>query len=154
MIRDCGTFSVANLAIFVRFVGVDKTRIKEWTVVHLKKSREVKGRFSMDRVTIGDLLLEDKLVRMWRGRSSILFVGGSMHKVNVGPRVKIMGVVIVGEIILRTIIVNLIRSLACPTRWPTHNIIICKLKYYSCQCPYISYVIFLMIYNPLNLMKS
>ena len=54
----------------------------------------------MDRVTIRDLLLELKMVKMWRERSSIRFVGDGTHNVNVGPRDTIMAVVIVGETIL------------------------------------------------------
>jgi hypothetical protein len=49
------------------------------------------------------------------------FVGDGMHKVSVGPKVTIMGVVIVEEIILWTSVVRLITSLVCPTSWPTHN---------------------------------
>ena len=49
------------------------------------------------------------------------FVKDGMHKVNVGPRGKLMIVAIVGETILRTSVVNRIRLLMCLTRWPIHN---------------------------------
>ena len=44
-------------------------------MVHVHKIKEVKGKFSMDRVTIGDLLLGVKVIKMWRERSSIFLCG-------------------------------------------------------------------------------
>ena len=37
---------------------------------------------------------------MWRERNSILFLEDDMHKVNVGPKDKVMVVVFVGKTIL------------------------------------------------------
>ena len=110
-------FSVANLDILGSFVELGRIMNKETMVAYLHKTKE----FSINRVTIGCLLLEDKLVKMWREKSSIIFVVSDMHMVNVGPRVRTMDIVIVGEIINRTSVVNLIRSLTSPTRWPIHN---------------------------------
>ena len=90
-------------------------------MVHVHKIKEVEGKFSMDRVTIGDLLLGVKVIKMWRERSSIFFVEDDMHKVSVGPKDKVMDVIIVEETILQTSVINLIRLLVCPTRWPIHN---------------------------------
>ena len=42
-------FNVANRAILVNFVEVDKTMIKEETVVHLHKTNEVKDNFNMGK---------------------------------------------------------------------------------------------------------
>ena len=44
-----------------------------------------------------------------------------MSRVNVGLKVIIMVVITVEEIILQTSVVNLTRSLLCPTMWPIHN---------------------------------
>ena len=49
------------------------------------------------------------------------FVEGGMHKVSVGPKVKVMDVVIVEEIILQMSIANRTRSLGCLNLWPTHT---------------------------------
>ena len=111
MHRDCGVFNVANRAILVSFVEVDKTVIKEEMVVHLYKTNESKDNLNMDKATIEDLLLEVKVVKTWRRRSSIHFVGDGMHMVNVGPRDKVMVVVIMEETILRTNVANRIRLL-------------------------------------------
>ena len=108
---DCRVFNVANRATLVSFVEVDNTEIKEETVVRLHKTKEVKENLNMDKVTIGDLLLEVKVVETWRRGSSIYFRKNSMHKVNVGPRNKVMVVAIVEETILRTNVVNWIRFL-------------------------------------------
>lgn len=121
MLRGCGVYNVANLDIPDSFVELDRTVIKGTTVAHLHKIREAKVRINMVRAIIGDLLLEDKVVKMWREGSFTLFVEDGMHRVNVGLKDKVMVVVIVGEIILRMSVVNQIKSLACPTRWPTHN---------------------------------
>ena len=51
----------------------------------------------MDKVTMGDLFLEVKVVKTWRRKSSIHFIKDGMHKVNVGMRDKVMVVTIVGE---------------------------------------------------------
>ena len=75
----------------------------------------------MVRVTIGDLLLEVKVVKMWKERNSICFVEDDMHKVNVGPKDKVMLVVIVEETIIQTNVVNRIRLLVCLIWWPIHN---------------------------------
>ena len=40
---DCGMFNVANRATLVSFVGVNKTVIKEKTVVHLHKTSRGQG---------------------------------------------------------------------------------------------------------------
>ena len=121
MHRDCGVFNVVNRATLDSFVEMDKTVIKEETVVHLHKTKEAKDNLSMDRVTIEDLHLEVKVVKTWREGSSTRFVGDGMHKVNVGPKDKVMGVAIVGETILRTSVVNRTRSLACLIRCLIHN---------------------------------
>ena len=65
----------------------------------------------MDMATIGDLLLEVKVVKTWRRGSSIHFVEDGMYKANVGPKDKVMVVAIVEETILRTNVVNRIRLL-------------------------------------------
>ena len=91
---------MANRAILVNFVEVDKTVIKEETVVHLHKTNEVKDNLNMGMAILGDLLLGVKVVKTWRKGSSIHFVGDGMHMVNVGPRDKIIVVVIVEETIL------------------------------------------------------
>ena len=114
-------FNVANRATLISFVGVDKTVIKEETVVHLYKTKEVKDNLNMDKVTIGDLCLEVKVVKTWRRRSSIHFVEDDMYKVNVGPKGKVMVVAIVGETILWTNVVNRIKLLVCLTRWRIQN---------------------------------
>ena len=113
MHRDFGVFNVTNRATHVKFVGVDKTVTKEEMVVHLYKTKGVKDNFNMDMVTIGDLLLEVKVVKMWRGKSSICFVEDGMHKVNVGPRDKIIVEAIVGETIFGTSVINRMRLLVC-----------------------------------------
>ena len=51
MHRGCGMFNVANRATLVTFVEVDKTVIKEETVVHLHKTNEVNDNLNMDKVT-------------------------------------------------------------------------------------------------------
>ena len=112
---------MANRAILISFVEVDKTVIKGKTVVHINKTKEVKDNLNMDKLTIRDLLLEFKVVKTWRRGSSIHFVEDGMHKVNVGPRDKVMVVAIVEETIPRTNVVNRIRLLASLTRWPIHN---------------------------------
>ena len=104
-------FNVANRAIFINFVEVDKTVIKEKTVVHLHKTNEVKDNLNMGMTIIGGLLLGVKVVKTWRRRSSIHFVGEDMHMVNVGPRDKVIVVVIVVKTILRTNFTNRIRLL-------------------------------------------
>ena len=93
-------FNVANRATFVSFVEVDKTVIKGETEVHINKTKEIKENLNMDKVTIWNLLLEVKVVKTWRRVSSIHFVEDGMHKVNVGPRDKVMVVAIVEETIL------------------------------------------------------
>ena len=90
-------------------------------MVHINKTKEVKDNLNMDKVTIGDLLLEVKVVKTGRRRSSIHFVEDDMQKVNVGPRDKVMVVAIVEETIPRTNIVNWIRLLVRLTQWPMHN---------------------------------
>ena len=74
MHRDCGVFNVANRATLVCFVEVDKTVMKEETVVYLHKTNEVKDNLNMDMAIIGDLLLEVKVVKPWRRGNSIHFV--------------------------------------------------------------------------------
>ena len=118
---DCGMFNVVDRVTLVKFVGIDKTVTKEKTVVYLHKTKGVKDKFSMDMVTIRDLLLDVKVFKMWRGRSSICFVEDDMHKVNVGPKYKVMVVAIVGETILWTSVINEIRLSVCLIRWPIHN---------------------------------
>ena len=108
---ESGKHALANRATLVSFVEVDKTVIKEETMVHLHKTNEVKNNLNMDMTIIGDLLLEVKIVKTWRRRGCIYFVGDGMHKVNVGPRHKIMVVAIVEETILWTNVVNQIRLL-------------------------------------------
>jgi hypothetical protein len=66
-------------------------------------------------------LLEEKLVITWRERSSTFFVEGGMPKVNVGLKVRIMGVVFMEEIIPGMSVISLTRSLAYLTLWPTHT---------------------------------
>ena len=117
----CSVFNVANRATLVNFVEVDKTLIKEETVVHLHKTKGVKDNLNMDKVTIGDLCLEVKVVKTWRRRNSIHFVEDDMHKVNVGPKGKVVVVAIVRETILQTNVVNRIKLLICLTRWRIHN---------------------------------
>jgi hypothetical protein len=85
-------------------------------VDHLHKILEAKVKISMVRVIIGDLHVECKVVKMWRGRNSTCFVEDGMHKVNVGPKDMVMVVIIVGETIFRMNIVNRTRSLPCLTR--------------------------------------
>ena len=94
-------FNVANRAIFINFIEMDKTVIKEETVVHLHKTNKVKDNLNMGMATIKDLLLGVKVVKTWRKGSSIHFMGDSMHMVNVGPRDKVMVIVIVEETIIR-----------------------------------------------------
>ena len=106
ILPDYGVSNVANRATRVNFVEVDKTVINEETVVHLHKTNEVKDNLNMDKTTIGGLLLEIKVVKMWRKWSSTHIVEDGMHKVNVGPKDKVMVVVIVGETILRTSVIN------------------------------------------------
>ena len=121
MHRDCGVFNVANRVTLISFVGVDKTMIKEETVVHLHNTKGIKDKFNMDKVTIGDLLLKVKVVKMWKLRYSIYFVKGDMHKINVGPMNKVMVVAIVRKTILRTNVVNRIRLLIYLIWWPIYN---------------------------------
>ena len=104
-------FNVANRATLVNFVKVDKTVIKEGTVVHLHKTNEVKDNLNMDKATIGDLLLEVNVVKTRTRGNSIQIVGDDTHMVNVGPRDKVIVVVIVEETILRTNVANRIRLL-------------------------------------------
>jgi hypothetical protein len=78
----------------------------ETMVDHLHKILEAKVKISMVRVIIRDLHLECKVVRMWRG-------GSSIHFVDDGLKDMVMVVVIVGETILRTNVVNRTRSLPC-----------------------------------------
>ena len=104
-------FNVANRTTLINFVEVDKTVIKEETVVHLHKTNEVKDYLNMDMITIGDLFLEVKVVKTWRKWSFIHFVEDGMYKANVGLRDKVMVVAIVEETILHTNIVNRIRLL-------------------------------------------
>ena len=89
-------------------------------MIHLYKIKEVKDKCSMDMVTIGDLLLGVKVVRMWKGRSSIIFIEDGMCNINVGPNDKIMVVKNYGgnwtNVVNRTSVVNRTRSLTCPTR--------------------------------------
>jgi hypothetical protein len=121
MLHDCGVISVANLDILGNFVELGIIIIKRTIVAHLHKTRESKIRINMVRVITGDLPLEGKAVIMWREMRSIPFIEDGMHKVSVGPKDKVMVVVIVGEIILRTSVVNLTRLLTCPMLWPIHN---------------------------------
>ena len=100
MHQDCGVSSVANWDTLSSFIEQGKTAMKGWSVAHLYKTKEVRNINSMVMVIIGDLLLKDMLVKTLRGRSSIPFVEGGMHRVNVGLKVIITGVVIVEEIIL------------------------------------------------------
>ena len=88
MHRDSGMFNVANRAILVSFVGVDKTVTKEETVVHLHKTKRVKDNLIMDKIIIGDLLLDVKVVKIWRKESSINFWEDCMHKINVVRRTR------------------------------------------------------------------
>ena len=111
MHRGCGVFNVANWATLVSFVEIDKIVIKEDTVVHPHKTNEVKDNLNMDMATIGDLLLEVKVVKTWRRENSIRMVEDGMHKVNVGLRDKVMVVVIIEETILWTNVINQIRLL-------------------------------------------
>jgi hypothetical protein len=85
MLRDCAVFSVANQDTLGIFVELGRTVIKGTTVAHLHKTREAKVRINMVKAIITDLPLDDKLVRMSKGRSFILFVGGGMHMVSIGP---------------------------------------------------------------------
>jgi hypothetical protein len=94
---------VANLDTLGSFVEQGKTVTKETTVADLNKTQEAKGKISMVKAIIRDLLLEDKLVRMWKEESFILFVGDGMYRTHVGPKFKIMVVVIVEEIILQRV---------------------------------------------------
>ena len=75
-------------AILVSFVGVDKTVTKEETVVHLHKTKRVKDNLIMDKIIIGDLLLDVKVVKIWRKESSIIFWEDCMHKINVVRRTR------------------------------------------------------------------
>ena len=97
----------------------DQNVIKEWTVI--LKEDKVKIRIIVTRETIGDLLLENKLFKMLRGRNTINSMGGIMCEVNVGLRAKIMVVAIVEVSFLRISAVNLIRLLACQTLWLIPN---------------------------------
>jgi len=114
-------FNVVNQATLVSFVEMDKTVTKEETVVHLHKTRGAKDHLSTDRVTIEDLHLEVKVVKMWREGSSTRFVEDGMHKVNVGPKDNVMVVAIVVETIPRMSVVNRIKSLTRLIRCPIHN---------------------------------
>ena len=73
-------------------------------------------------ITIGDLLLEDKLIKMLRGRNTINSVRGVMCEANVGLKVKIMVGAIAEVLILRISVVNLTRLLTCQTMWLISNI--------------------------------
>jgi hypothetical protein len=119
--RVYGVSNAANRATLVNFVEVGKTVINEETVVHLHKINEAKHNINMVKETIGVLLLRVKVVKTMRKRSSIHFAEGGMPKVNVGPKGKVMVVVIVAEVILRTNVVNWTRLLVYLTRWPIHN---------------------------------
>ena len=104
-------FNVANWAILVYFIKVDKTVIKEEMVVHLNKTNEVKDNLNMGMTTIEDFLLKVKVVKTWIRGSFIRIVEDDMHTVSFGPRDKVMVVAIVEETILRTNVVNRIRLL-------------------------------------------
>jgi hypothetical protein len=112
----CGVYSVDNPDTLDSFVELDRTVIKGTMMAHLHRTQKSKVIISMVRAIIEDLPLKCKVVKMWKERSSILFVGDDMHNVSVGPKDKVMVVVIVGETILRTNVVNLTRLLACPIR--------------------------------------
>jgi hypothetical protein len=104
MLRDCGVFDGANLDILGSFVELGKTVIKGTTVANLHKIQEAKVKISMVKAIIRGLSLENKVVRMWKEMSFIIFTGNGMHKVSVGLRNKVMVVVIAGEIILWMVI--------------------------------------------------
>ena len=114
-------FNVANRATLVNIVELDKTVINGETMVHLYKINEVKHSLTMVKGTIGVTLLEVKVVKTMKRKSFTKLVGNGMPKVNVGPMDKAMVVVIVVGTILRTNVVNRIRSLISHIRWPTHN---------------------------------
>ena len=67
----------------------------------------------MVKGTIDDLLLEYKLIRMLRGKSSITSVVGIISKVSVGRKTKIKVLAIVEVHILRINVVIMIRLLVC-----------------------------------------
>jgi hypothetical protein len=79
-------------------------------VVHLYKIREAKVTISVVRAIIRDLPQKDKMVKIWRKKIFIIFVGDGMHMVSVGPKDKVMVVVIVGVIILRRSVINLVAN--------------------------------------------
>jgi len=100
---------VDNLDTLGSFVELGRTVIKGIMMAHLHKIQESKVIISMVRAIIEDLPLECKVVKMWKEMNSILFVEDDMHKVNVGPKDKVMVVVIVEETIIWTNVVNLTR---------------------------------------------
>ena len=107
LVQSLGNFwIVKNSTIPVYHFGLSSTNlssigfspmIKEETVVHLHKTKEVNDNLNMVKETIGDLLLEVQVLKTWRRKSSIRFVEDDMHKVNVGSRGNVMVVAIVGE---------------------------------------------------------
>ena len=104
---------MANLDILYNFVELGRTVTKGSMVAHLNKTNNLKDKISMVRLIIWDIFLKEELVIMLRRKSFITFVGGGMHRVSVGLKVKIMGVVIMEEIIPQMSVVNLTRSLVC-----------------------------------------
>lgn len=74
----------------------------------------------MVKVILGDLL-ENKVGRMRRERSSTFSEKGDTPMVCIGRKVKIVVVVIVEETIFSTIVINVTRSLGCVTLWPIHT---------------------------------
>ena len=88
--------------------------------MHKTKEVKVKIIISMARRTIRDLLLEDMLIKMLKGRNIIYFMGGIMCKVKVGLKVKTMVVAIAEVTILWMSVVNLTRLLG-QTLWLIHN---------------------------------
>ena len=106
MHRVCDVFNMANRATLVNFVEVDKTMINEEIVVHLHKINEAKHNLTIVKARTGVLLIGIKVVKKMRKKNSIRFVEGGTCKVNVGPKDKVMAVVIVVETILRTNVVN------------------------------------------------
>ena len=106
MHRVCDVFNVANRATLVNFVEVVKTMINKEIVVHLHKINEAKHNLTIVKATTGVLLIEIKVVKKMRKKNSIRFVEGGTCKVNIGPKDKVMVVVIVVETILRMNVVN------------------------------------------------
>ena len=101
-----------------QFCRVGQNRDQRMIGGHLHKTKRVRDKISMVRVIIEDLFLEVRLVRMWKEKSFILFVESGMHKVNVGPKVRVTVVVIVEEYILQMSVANLTKSLGCLNLWP------------------------------------